>query len=200
MLYSVEPRSSQWPSIVTFICGYLRRKSAVWPSAWRASVRMSALLKSKEASLTFSRNSLSQSGACSCTTGGGGAVTVTRTLESAEPPGPLAVIVYVVESAGETVVEPCALTAPTSGAMVSCVASVEVQLNVVDWPLLIDVGLAWIETVGFDGGCVTGCAGGVGATGGFFLQPATNISANDAVRMAPRYTELETRFIRILLG
>src|SRR5690348_9245003 len=135
-----------------------------------------------------------------CSTTGGGAVTVTRTLESAEPPGPLAVIVYVVESAGETVVEPCAFTAPTSGATVSCVASVDVQLNVVDCPLLIDVGLAWIDTVGFAGGCVTGCSGVFGASGGFFLQPAANISANEAVKMAPRYTELETRFIRILLS
>src|SRR6267154_4049879 len=46
-LYSVEPRSSQWPSMVTRTPGLLRRNSAVLVSASRASARMSALLKSK---------------------------------------------------------------------------------------------------------------------------------------------------------
>jgi len=63
-----------------------------------------------------------------------GALTVTRAVEFAEPPGPLAVIVYVVESAGVTFVEPSAVTVPTSGAMVSCVALVEVQLRVESRP------------------------------------------------------------------
>ena len=76
------------------------------------------------------------------TGGGGGAATDTRTLASAEPPGPLAVIVYVAESAGVTFVEPSGATAPTSGAIVNCVAFVEDQLNVVESPLLSDVGFA----------------------------------------------------------
>src|SRR5216684_193210 len=46
-LYSVEPRSSQWPSMVALIDGYFFRKSAVAESEARASGRMSALSKSK---------------------------------------------------------------------------------------------------------------------------------------------------------
>src|SRR5579864_1851759 len=83
--------------------------------------------------------------------------------------------------------------------MVSCVASVEVQLKVVESPLLMEVGLAWIETVGRLGAGAGGGGGG-GAAGGFLLQPATKARASTAVRMAPRYRELETRFIRILLS
>jgi hypothetical protein len=84
--------------------------------------------------------------------------------------------------------------------MVSCVASVEVQLRVVEPPWLMEVGLAWIETVGFAGGGAAG--GGVGGGGStFFLpQPATKATARTAVKMAPRYKELETRIIRILLN
>ena len=75
-------------------------------------------------------------------------LTVTRAVAFAEPPGPLAVIVYVVESEGVTLVEPSALTVPTSGAMVSCVAFVEVQLSVEESPLLMEPGSAESETVG----------------------------------------------------
>jgi hypothetical protein len=77
------------------------------------------------------------------------------------------------------------------------VASVEVQLRVVESPLLIEVGLACSETVGraAAGG---GGGGGGGAAAGFLAQPAANATASTAVRMAPRYKELETRFIRIL--
>src|SRR5216684_6516422 len=39
-LYSVEPRSSQWPSTVTRMPGLLRKNSAVLVSASRASARM----------------------------------------------------------------------------------------------------------------------------------------------------------------
>src|ERR1700680_4743420 len=83
--------------------------------------------------------------------------------------------------------------------MVSCVASVEVQLRVVESPLLIEVGLACSETVGRAAGGGGGGGGG-GAAGGFFAQPAAKARASMAVRMAPRYRELETRFIRILLS
>jgi hypothetical protein len=83
--------------------------------------------------------------------------------------------------------------------MVSCVASVEVQLRVVESPLLMEVGLACSDTLGFAAG--GGGGGGVGgAAGGFLLQPAAKARASMAVRMAPRYRELETRFIRILLS
>jgi hypothetical protein len=77
-----------------------------------------------------------------------GTLTVTRAVELAEPPGPLAVMVYVVESDGVTFVEPSAVTVPTSGAMVSCVALVEVQLSVEESPLLMEVGSAESVTVG----------------------------------------------------
>src|ERR1700675_4194849 len=83
--------------------------------------------------------------------------------------------------------------------MVSCVASVDVQVRVVESPLLIDVGLACSETVGRVAG-----GGGGGGGGGvlicFFPTPATKTTASMAVRMAPRYNELETRIIRILLS
>src|SRR6476646_8645183 len=78
--------------------------------------------------------------------------------------------------------------------MVSVVASVEVQLWVEESPLLMEVGLACSETDGF------AAAGGGGAAAGFCLQPATKARARTAVRMAPRYKELETRIIRILLS
>src|SRR5580704_12966995 len=82
--------------------------------------------------------------------------------------------------------------------MVSCVASVEVQLKVVESPVLMEVGLACSETVGR----AAGGGGGGGAGGGVatFFGPQPTARASMAVRMAPRYRELETRFIRILLN
>ncbi len=44
-LYSVEPRSSQSPSITTFTVGYVRRYCAVRERASRASARISAAVK-----------------------------------------------------------------------------------------------------------------------------------------------------------
>jgi hypothetical protein len=73
---------------------------------------------------------------------------VTRAVAFAEPPGPLAVMVYVVEAEGVTFVEPSAVTVPTSGAMVSCVAFVEVQLSVDESPLSMEDGSAESVTVG----------------------------------------------------
>ena len=64
--------------------------------------------------------------------GGGGGVTVTRALASAVPPGPVAVIVYVTESVGLTVLEPCGATLPTPGARFSVVALLEDQVRVTD--------------------------------------------------------------------
>jgi hypothetical protein len=83
--------------------------------------------------------------------------------------------------------------------MVRVVASVEVQLKVEESPLLMEVGVAWMETVGFAAAGGGGGGGGGGAIS-FFLQPATKARAKTAVRMAPRYKELETRIIRILLS
>jgi hypothetical protein len=82
--------------------------------------------------------------------------------------------------------------------MVSCVASVDTQLRVVDWPWLMEVGLARIETVGLGGGAAGGGGGG-GGVSTFLWQPATRATASIVVKMAPRYKELETRIIRILL-
>src|SRR5258705_13704028 len=90
-------------------------------------------------------------------TGGAGVLTVTRAVEVAEPPGPLAVMVYVVESSGVTLVEPSALTVPTSGAMGSCVGLGEVQLNVDASPLLTEVGSPESGTGGWAG---AGAGGG----------------------------------------
>src|SRR5271155_6185835 len=84
--------------------------------------------------------------------------------------------------------------------MVSCVASVEVQLRVVESPLLMEVGLACSETVGFTAGGGAGAGAGGGAAGGFLAHPAAKARASMEVRMAPRYKELETRIIRILLS
>jgi len=53
-----------------------------------------------------------------------------------------------VDAAGVTLVEPCAVTVPTSGAMVSCVASVDVQLKVDASPCSTEVGLAERVTEG----------------------------------------------------
>src|SRR6202007_2874339 len=92
-----------------------------------------------------------------------------RTVASALPPGPLAVMAYVVESAGVTVVEPCGVTAPTSGLMEALVASVVVQVSLADSPLLMVVRSAEMLTVGLAaaGG---GAGGGVGGAGGFLWQ------------------------------
>src|SRR5260370_12486279 len=55
------------------------------------------------------------SGSGAFSTGGGGVLTVTRALAFAEPPGPLAVIVYDVESAGGTFADPSGFTGPPPG-------------------------------------------------------------------------------------
>src|SRR6267142_6076809 len=175
-LYSVEPRSSQWPSMVTLNRGYFFRKSAVVESAARASRRISALSKSKYASRTSLKKSSSSVGPAGGGGGGGGAFTETVAVALAEPPGPVAVMVYVVESEGVTLVEPWAVTSPTSGAIESCVASVEFQLRVADSPLLMELGLACSVTVGRAAAGGGGGGGGGGAT--FFLaQPKAKTAA-----------------------
>jgi hypothetical protein len=134
-----------------------------------------------------------------CSGGGGGAFTDTLAVALAEPPGPVAVMVYVVESEGVTLVEPCAVTAPTSGAMESCVASVEFQLKVEVPPLSMVVGLACSVTVGVAAaGGGASCFGG----GGVFLGPQPMVkTATASIAINPgRKSEREANFIRILLS
>ena len=83
---------------------------------------------------------------------GGVGLTVTTVEALAEPPGPLALIVYVVELVGWSTVEPCRGTEPTVGEMLSWVALVELQVKVVELPSTIVDGVAWRETVGRGGG------------------------------------------------
>src|SRR5689334_3996883 len=104
--------------------------------------------------------------------GGGAAFTVTRAVASCVPPAPLATKWYVVESVGVTGFEPFASTAP-SPSMETSVALVVCQVNVVDSPLLIVLGLADKEADGAGGG--GGGGGGGGAA--FFLQAPSNITA-----------------------
>src|SRR5271156_4228166 len=175
MLYSVEPRSSQCPSMVTRTCGYDRRNSAVLVNASRASVRRSDLLKSKNASFTFcSNNSLMLWLFEVGFKAGAAAPSVTRAVAVALPPGPVAVIVYVVESVGFTGVDPCSATLPTPGSMSASVASVEVQLSVTVSPLFTVVGVAFSVTVG----CAeVGAGAGAGCdVATCFLQPPKNPS------------------------
>jgi hypothetical protein len=105
--------------------------------------------------------------------GAGGAVgdTVTRTLDSAEPPGPLAVRLYVVDSAGVTLVEPSGATLPTPGERFKSVAFVEVQFRVTFVPLCTNVEEALMVTVGAAGGGAAG-TGTAGDCGAAFLPHA----------------------------
>src|SRR5277367_170846 len=175
MLYSVEPRSSQCPSIVTRTGGYDRRNSAVLVNASRASDRTSDLLKSKNASFTFcSNNSLMLALLVVGVIAGAAAPTVTRAVAVPLPPGPVAVIVYVVDSVGFTGVDPCNATFPTPGSISASVASVEVQLSVTVSPLFTEAGEAFSVTVG----CaeVGAGAGAVCDVATCFLQPPKNPS------------------------
>ena len=85
-------------------------------------------------------------------TTGVGWLTRMPALALAEPPGPLALMVYVVDVAGLTFAEPCAGTEPTSGEILSWVALVEVQVRVDVSPVLMEDGLACSVTVGGGGG------------------------------------------------
>ena len=65
---------------------------------------------------------------------GARAFTVTVTERFTVPPGPAAVIVYVVVAAGVTVRTPLGMTAPIPWSIDSVVALLEVHSNVADWP------------------------------------------------------------------
>src|SRR5258708_35619847 len=95
--------------------------------------------------------------------------------------------------------EPWAVTAPTSGAMESCVASVEFQLRVADSPLLTVVGLACSVTVGVAAGGGTGVVLGVGATV-FLPQPKVKTATASAVSKPARPSEPEGKCMLILLS
>ena len=83
------------------------------------------------------------------TTGGAlGSVTVTETSAVAVPPGPVAVMVYVVASVGDTWTDPLAPTDPMSGSITQASALVEFQVRVDDSPDWIFSGLALMLTVG----------------------------------------------------
>lgn len=79
-------------------------------------------------------------------------LTVTAAEVVVEPPGPVAVIVYVVELVGFTTIEPCGPTEPTLGKMLRSVAFVEVHVRVDEPPAEMNAGFACSETVGRGGG------------------------------------------------
>ena len=100
------------------------------------------------------------------------------TVDVAFPPSPLAVNVYVVELEGLTLVEPCGVTAPTSGAIETLVALVVFQESFTDSPLLIVVRSAESEAVGC-AGAGAGAGGGGGGAGFFLLQLAANSASRE---------------------
>src|SRR3974377_418947 len=114
------------------------------------------------------------------------ALTEMRTLDSVLPPSPRAVRVYVVDADGVTDVEPCGVTAPTSGAIETLAASVVFQDNFTDSPLLTDTRSAVSEAVGFD--AAGGGVGGTVAATGFLWQPTTA-----GARTAEEISETRTR-------
>src|SRR5271157_1370604 len=121
--------------------------------------------------MSLSQSSSREGGLGASTTGGGGTVTEMLTLASALPPAPVAVMVYVAVSAGVTVVEPCAVTAPTSGAIETFCASVVVHVRRVDSPFWMEVRSALMLAVGFAAGGGGGGGATSGALGGFLQAP-----------------------------
>ena len=97
-------------------------------------------------------------------------VTVTIAVAVCVPPAPFAVKVYVVESVGVTLSDPLGCTATPS--MLTSVALLVCQVNVVDPPLLIVPGLTESEAVGAGVGVVhappTSVLGGLQTTAGGF--------------------------------
>src|SRR5579863_1383914 len=80
-----------------------------------------------------------------------GCETSTRALAVAVPPGPAAVIVYVVDCDGVTGVEPSGATLPTPGCKSRSVAFVEDHESVADAPEAIGLEGALRVTVGLVG-------------------------------------------------
>lgn len=107
-----------------------------------------------------------------------------RTLDSALPPAPLAVSVYVVDVDGLTVVDPCTDTLPTPGLIEAAEASLVFHESCTDSPWLIVVWSALNVALGFVAGAGAG-AGGFSATC-FFWQPAMNRASTEAEMSIPR--------------
>ena len=111
---------------------------------------------------------------------------MTVVLAKAEPPGPVAVIVYVVVSAGKTPIDPLGSTLPTPGSMSQESAPVEFQERVVDAPGWIVSGSAATERLG---GSASGVAG-----------VALSLSPQDVTmkRLVNKRKLIKTRFFMIL--
>src|SRR5208282_2982568 len=155
---------------------------------------MSYLSYSKNASFTFCRKSSSNGSGGDVTSAPCDAgLTVTRTLVAASPPGPLAVIEYVVDCCGCTVLVPSGAT--FSPASTTVVAFVDDQESCDDCPCSINVGEACSVTVGRGAG-----AGGVGAGAAAFgcswWHPA-NVTRHSAIPSAGRK---RTRFCGRILN
>ena len=101
---------------------------------------------------------------------------MTVTLAEVPPPAPEAVIVNVVLSSGDTILDPFGATLPMFGSMEQLSAWVEVQVRTLDSPALINGGLAEMFTN----------AGGVVS----FFATATRIEAPRAPR---RQTKIRLR-------
>ncbi len=102
-----------------------------------------------------------------------------RTLASVVPPGPVAVIVYVVDAVKVTFVEPSGATLPTPGDKFNSVAFVDDQFRLTASPDLTNVEDALSVTVGRAGAGAGAGTGGGGAGAGFLAQaPAKKISVN----------------------
>jgi hypothetical protein len=100
----------------------------------------------------------------------------------------MAVIVYVWESVGVTLVLPSGDTLPTPGASVSEVAFVDDHRRVVDCPRCTFAGVACKVTVGWGGG-----GGGAGAAAGVavigFLHPTPTIASASTLYSATLATD-----------
>lgn len=111
-----------------------------------------------------------------------------------EPPGPVAVRTYVVESLGDTLRLPVFCTLPIPELMETLVAlPLTCHRSVADWPRWMVVGsaenCATVGALGGGGGVTVGWAGGGGGGGGgaFFLHPAANIARETARQMAETF-------------
>ncbi|MBE7445583.1 MAG: hypothetical protein HS132_10170 [Planctomycetia bacterium] len=104
-------------------------------------------------------------------------LTVRATNAIATPPLPLAVMVYIVVTTGETSREPFTATAPMPWSISALVALVELQARVAFSPCVIVPGLAPIVTVG--AGVTTGV--GVGMEVGAGVTVGVTVGVGDAV-------------------
>ena len=78
--------------------------------------------------------------------------TVTLAASDADPPGPVAVAVYVTDEAGLTGRDPEFCTPPRSGSILTAVAFFASHCSVADWPRSIVDGAARSVIAGAAGG------------------------------------------------